>query len=145
MSSKSSAGRVYTGTAVIMARFTSESFLWHGGCFTIPCRPINQSEGIMTRSATTKPHNRLTEGTNGKQPATKGEVEKLTKVKTKKGLPDMRIREHRQAFMYDPNARTDGRPDERKLVNRTDLQALHEARGEDKPNLIFTQDGELRD
>ena len=98
----------------------------------------------MTR---TKPENRLKGATseNGdKKPTSMGEVAKLTKVKTKKGLPDMRIREHRQAFMYDPNARTDGRPDERKLVNRTDLQALHEERGEDKPNLIFTQDGELR-
>lgn len=95
----------------------------------------------------TKPENRLA-GKHGdniaSKPASKKEVEALTKVKTKKGLPDMRIREHRQAFMYDPNARTDGRPDERKLVNRTDLQALHEERGEDKPNLIFTQDGELR-
>lgn len=78
------------------------------------------------------------------RPTTMDEVEAATVVKTKKGLPDMRIKEHRQAFMFDPNLRSDGRPDERKLVNRTDLQALKEKRGDDKPNLIFTQDGELR-
>lgn len=100
------------------------------------------------------PHvNRLTkkeeapavEQKNDDKPESMEEVVAATKVKTKRGLPDMRIKEHRQAFMFDPNMRTDGRPDERKLVNRPDLQKLHEERGEDKPNLIFTQFGEMRD
>ncbi len=111
--------------------------------------PFSPGGGYTMTTARTKTENRIKgerpdNGTGDKKPASMKEVEAATKVKTKKGLPDMRIREHRQAFMYDPNARTDGRPDERKLVNRTDLQALHEERGEDKPNLIFTQDGELR-
>lgn len=65
-------------------------------------------------------------------------------VKTKDGLPDMRVAENKNAFSVDPSKTVSGEPDQRFLENRKDLQDLHAVRGEDKPNVIFGDDGKLK-
>jgi hypothetical protein len=67
-----------------------------------------------------------------------------TTVTTKKSgyrLPDMRFAANRNRYLIDKSKRLDGRPDERLVENRPDIQALHEDMGDDTPNLSLNEDG----
>jgi hypothetical protein len=54
--------------------------------------------------------------------------------------PDMRFAENRNAFELDTSKRINGEPDRRFVENRPDLLKVHRSRGENNPNMIFTED-----
>lgn len=56
-------------------------------------------------------------------------------VRTTEGRPDMRIKENREQFLKDPEAKLDGEPDRRFVENRPDLQAHREATQQNLDNV----------
>lgn len=76
------------------------------------------------------------------------ETEKATSldeavVKTVKGVPDMRFAENRNKFMRDQSKKVTGKPDFRFIENRPDIVQTHLERGDDRPNLIFNDEGDI--
>jgi hypothetical protein len=61
-------------------------------------------------------------------------------VRTRTGAPDMRFAENRNIYMPDPSLTVTGEPDQRFIENRQDIVALHDERGETRPNVIFAED-----
>lgn len=64
-------------------------------------------------------------------------------VKKVDGKPDMRFAENRLGLMRDPSKKKDGNPDFRFVEHRPDILAVHAARGETFPNLLFDEDGTI--
>lgn len=77
---------------------------------------------------------------DGDQPKSRKRSEAV--VKTLDGNPDLRFAENRNKYLADPTKKASGEQDFRFLENRPDIIALHEQRGDDRPNVIFDDDEE---